>query len=251
MTSAGLVGGSGLVGSVGARRGNLISWINSDGNYAVFDSSGAYWRQSKNPLDIQDGDRRFVAEPASSGSLRCRIEGDEAPGNVGGYVNIGELGDIEEVSIDTEAVTEGALLWTGFFFDVEGTGGYWEWERIHGNTEQFVSLGDDPECLDAFLAAESLEIDDETEFDTLIIPEGTVPGDADKDEYVTVPPLGFAIAPYSVTLGDFRAGEVEGDGYMIPLHTDESTNVGLALAVFAMGEDHEVIVHDVTVDRTS
>ena len=264
VTGAGLVGGSGLVGSVGARRGNLISWINSDGNYAVFDSSGAYWRQSKNPLDLQDGDRRFVAEPASGGSLRCRIEGDVAPGNVGGYVNIGTLGDIDRVMIESEAVTEDAFLWIGLFFDVGPTGGYWEWQRIHGNTEQFVSLGEDPECLHPFPAGVDLDIDDDIDFGTLIIPYGSQPEGADEvyppeepeaDQWHLFPSDfgGFAIAPenYSVTLGDFKNGYLDPEGvdYRIELNTDEdTTQVGLGLAVFASGGNEEAIIHDVTVD---
>lgn len=249
LTGAGLVGSATMVGTAAARGGNVVSWVNSDGGYAVFDSSGKYWWQSKNPLDIRaDDGRRFVSEPESDGSLRCRIEGDQLPGNSGGYVNVGALGDINQVTIESEAVTEDALLWTGFFFDVKGTGGYWEWERLHGNTEEFVNLGDDPEFLDAFPAGGELEIGDETELGTLIIPDDTVPKDADEDEYTIVDSLGFAVTPYSATLSDFKDGRLEVDGYEIDLHTDTTTQVGLALAVLGMGDDHEVIIHDVTVE---
>lgn len=248
LTGAGLVGSTTMVGTAAARGGSLISRVNSDGRYAVFDSSGKYWQQSKNPLDIRTDNRRFLSEPESGGSLRCRIEGDDVPGNVGGYVDIGALGDVNEVTIESEAVTGNAMLWTGFFFDVKGTGGYWEWERIHGNTEQFVSLGDDPECLDAFPAGGELELGNDTELGTLIIPDDTVPEDADENEYDIVEPLGFAVTPYSVTLSDFKDGKLLGDGYTIDLHTDTTTQVGLALAVLGLGADHEVIIHDVTVE---
>lgn len=249
LTGAGLVGSATMVGTAAARGGSLVSRVNSDGRYAVFDSSGEYWRQSKNPLDIRtDDDRRFLSEPGPDGSLRCRIEGDQPPGNAGGYVSIGALGDVNGVTIESEAVTENALLWTGFFFDVQGTGGYWKWERLHGNTEQFVSLGDDPECLHAFPAGGELEIGDETELGTLIIPDGTVPDDADEGDYDIVEPIGAAVTPYSASLSDFKVGFLDGDGYQIDLHTDETTQVGLALAVFGLGDDHEIIIHNVTVE---
>lgn len=250
LTGAGLVGSATMVGTAAARGGSLVSRVNSDGRYAVFDESGEYWRQSKNPLDIRAEDgRRFISEPATGGSLRCRIEGDQFPGNVGGYVDIGALGDVNKVTIETEAVTEDAMLWTGFFFDVQGTGGYWEWERRHGNTEQFVSLGDDPECLQDFRAGIELEIDDQTELGTLIIPDSTVPDEANEGDYILQEQIGAAVMLTSATLSDFKAGELQGDGYTIDLHTDATTPVGLALAVLgAGGADHEIIIHDVTVE---
>ena len=245
---AALTAGS-VVGSVSANNGSLVGRINSTGGYAVFGGDPPVWQQSSNPLDVTEGDAHWIAEPASGGALRCFVEGDAPPGNVGGYIDAGRLGDIDEITVESTAVTDDALLWLGLFFDTEDTGGFWEWERVHGNTEQFVSLGDDPECLDAFLAGEETVLDEDTAFGTLIIPDYEVP-EGHEDDFDIVEPLGFAVAEKitDVTWADFAAGEYDAGEYELDLLTDEDTRVGLGLAVFAADEgEHEVLIEDVTI----
>ncbi len=241
--------------------GSIISSIESDGHYAMFASDPALWLRSNEPLDVSKGGMRWIAEPVSGGSLRCRVEDDNPPGNVGGYINIGDIGNIKSITVESEAVTDGAMLWLGFFFDVSETGDFWEWEGIDDNTDRFVSLGEDPECLNAFPAGEDVVLTRDTEWDLFIVPYDELPDEAkiaddpdnpEPDEWVLVPDPhgGFMVAPenYTVTLEDFAAGTFAGDGYEIDLHTSASTNVGLGLAVFATGGTNEVIIENVTVE---
>lgn len=247
-TGAALMGGS-VIGSVSANNGSLVGRINSTGGYAVFGADPLVWRQSSNPLDVTEGSAHWIAEPASGGALRCVVEGDVAPGNVGGYIDAGRLGDIDEITIESTAVSEGALLWLGLFFDTDDTGAFWEWERYHGNTEQFVSLGDDPECLDAFPAGGETVLEEDTAFGTLIIPDYAVP-EGHEDDFDIVEPLGFAVAEEitDVTWADFAVGEYDTGDYVVDLLTDEDTRVGLGLAVFAADDgEHEVRIEDVTI----
>lgn len=237
------------VGSVSAKRGTVVDRVNSTGEYAVFGADPPVWLQSSNPLDVTEGDAHWVAEPASGGAMRCYVEGDDSPGNVGGYIDAGRLGDIDEISIESTDVSGDALLWLGLFFDVHDTGGFWEWERVHGNTEGFVSLGDDPECLHPFPAGGETVLEDDTPFGTFIIPDHYVP-EGHEDDFLIVEPLGFAVALNidDVTWGDFAAGKYDTGDYTIDLHTSPDTRVGLGLAVFATdGSAQEVRFEDVTI----
>ena len=252
------LGGSGLVGSAAASQGNLVSQIQSNGRWAAYPDNPALWQRSKNFLDFSQSDleQRWMAKPASGGSVRCRVEndGDIGIANAGFYLNVGEIGPIESFTIDAQTVEsalEDAIIVFGYYFDTEGNGDYFDWERTHGNTDSFVTLGDDPECLHGLPADEGLTVGSDFEFGDLIIPIGMIPEEADENDYLSFPPLGFAITPYTATLDDFKSGEVEGDGYVIDLHTDEATEAALQVSVAGLGTDtvEEVIIDDVTVNR--
>ena len=254
------IGGSSLVGSAAASQGNLVSQIQSNGRWAAYPDNSLLWQRSKNFLDFSLSDseteKRWMAKPASGGSVRCRVEndGDAEIANAGFYLNVGEIGPIESFTIDAQTVEsalEDAIIVFGYYFDTEGNGDYFDWEREHGNTDSFVTLGDDPECLHGLPADEGLTVGSNFEFGDLIIPIGMIPEGANDDDYIVVPPLGFAITPYTATLDDFKNGKVDGDGYEIDLHTDETTEAALQVSVagLGVGTEEEVIINDVTVNR--
>lgn len=202
-----------------------------------------------------------MVEPTSGGSVRLRVENDIPTGNVGFDVNVGTLGDIDEISIDAKGIEsgeeEGPFLWVGVYFDKEGTGDYFEWGRVHGNSEAFTNFGDDGECLHAIPIGTGITCS--FEWDVLIVPAESAPPDAEQKGWVVDDEFfGFAMAPRpaGVTLDDYRDGEVtieyddeDNEDDEIELNTDEDTDVALAINCMGTGDGNteEMIVHDFSI----
>ena len=176
MTSAGLVGGSGLVGSVGARRGNLISWINSDGYYSHFPLDPSTWKRLQQPFDTTTADsERWKAHPTAGGSIRCLVEdiGPPDPANAGFEVPVGPVGDIDSVTIDAETIEtqrdgDEALFALALYLDLDGDGEFFDWKDGRGTIQHFDGFGDDGEGI-AFAAADGENtFGEETEFPLII-----------------------------------------------------------------------------------
>lgn len=185
---AALVGGSVLTSSAAARRGNLVSRINSTGAYVTFPTPFSMNRRSKNPIDLHedDGNGRWVAEPARGGNVRCRVENDEGNPplpNAGFYVDIGPIGNVNSITINANSVKssgDAANLTAGIYFDTSGDGSYFQWMPLRGNSERFVGFGDDGEALVlplSFPSDETFTIGNETGMFSLAGPNNPTFGD--------------------------------------------------------------------------
>lgn len=193
----------------------------------MFPDDASLWQRSQNRYDVRDGDGRWLAEPTAGGSIRCRVENDgDETGNAGFYVDVGEIGSIRSITVDSESVAsegEVATLGAALYFDVTGDGDYFEWERSDGPAETFVDLGGDVEGVTYLPSGQSATIDDEVEF--LHIPS--------MDE-----------APHPVIFEDYRDGEVE--------DVEADTRAALQVSVAGGGDGtiEEAIVRDVTVETS-
>lgn len=167
-----LVAGSALTGTATAR-GNLVSKINSSGHYAYFPLGPSNWARQKHPYDAREGDSRWMAGPAPGGGVRCLVENVEIEAipnrNAGFDIHMGPLGDLAEITIDSETVTtqagSEALLFVGLYLDEDENGEFFVWADQKGNKDAFAGLGGDEEGLLAISAGGTYTIDDTTEFD--------------------------------------------------------------------------------------
>lgn len=137
--------------------------------WAWFPTEEALWSRAAEPFDFQDGERRWLAVPTEEGSVRCRVEHDEAPGNAGVYVDLGRLGEIERIELDVETTRSDGnaqQLLVAIYLDTGGDGDYFEWEPADGR-EAFVSLGGDAELVGVYSAAEPVTIEVDTQLDLI------------------------------------------------------------------------------------
>lgn len=189
----------------------------------MFPDNPSLWQRSQNPYDVRDGDGRWLAEPTDEGSIRCRVENDgDETGNAGFYVDVGEIGSIRSITIDSESVTsegEVATLGAALYFDVTGDGDYFEWERSDGPAETFVDLGGDVEGVTEIPSDDPFTIDHEVGF-------------------LHIPGMDL------VTFEDYRDGEVE--------NVEGDTRAALQVSVAGGGDGtiEEAIVRDVTVETS-
>jgi hypothetical protein len=226
---AGVAAGATISGTATAR-GNLVSKINSDGHWAYFPLAPGSWGRSKNPFDIEREGSRWMAKPASGGSVRCLVTNLPANRNAGFDVHVGRLGDIKEVTIDAETIrtsrTSGtAVLFVGLYLDAGDDGDFFAWNDGRGNTDTWDSFGKDGEGAIFLTTAEQVTIDGDTDFTLFHVGSG----------------------PNPATLNELQKGEVEGfKGDKINGNTDAALYIGAASA--GSGTE-EVVVNSVTVDR--
>ena len=269
MAGASIVGGPGVVGSASANRGNLVSKINNKGHWKLFageDADGEPLNlRSKNPLDIEaekqleegTANGRWVCEPASGGSVRLRIEDDSEV--VGFDFDMGSFGDVDKVTItgttEESPDNEDQLLWVGTYFDRQGTGDYFEWERYHGNTEFFAGFGDDTECLTHIPLDGEVQIDHDYVWEVVIVPQNLLsladvdPTDQSND-WLPIPGAGMHFDA-GVTWRNYRDGKVTVEGEDIPLGTGPETEVALPINLRGSGRGtvEEAVINDVVVTR--
>lgn len=198
--------------------------IARDGQWAWYPEDSALWSRSTEPYDMQENDGRWLAEPAAGGSVRCLVENDSPPGNAGFYIDLGRVGDVDEVTCETETVNSDGdgpqQILFGFYFDVDGDGDYFVWEDHDATTERFSSLGDDAEALGMAPADGPLTIGDDTELQ--VIPPG--------GEYAT--------------FGEIKNGDVNG------ITAETHTALQLSVAASGMGNTEEALIHGVNVERS-
>lgn len=232
VSSAALVGGTALTGTTVATRDDLVSWIDAEGAWVTFPSEPRLWRRAQDPIDLRQegGSGRWTAKPASNGNVRCRVENDGEVGNAGFYVPVGQVGDVESITIDSESVQSdrdggAAQLTIAIYFDVSGNGEFFEWEQILEvdhlvrGTERWTGFGGDVEGVAFGLPTDGqATVDDETEL-------------------THFPP------DESVTFGDFKAGTGG-----IETTTDAALQVGVWGA--GAGTVEEALIKAVTVERS-
>ena len=234
VAGAGFVGGTVSGSALG--RGNLVSKINSRGYYSWWEENiaetlpdmPAAFRQN-NPVDLE-GDQfkaaeggRMVSKPTRGGGISLVVE-DRGWGLPGFEYHIGQIGDVDSITVDAQGEGEAQLI-AGPFIDVAGDGDYFEWgktDQTRGNTEEFFGFGVDVETF-WFLTPDGGTIDENTP--VLVIWDPGVHGPPPED-----PP----------TLGDLTAGDVgpvepEMDAYMwVGLFNPD-------------GVDGDYVIHDVDV----
>jgi hypothetical protein len=235
VSSAAIVGGAGLVGRSGARPGrgggNLVSAVASHGHYAAFPKGPATWKRSTNPYSGQDDDARWLAEPASGGSIRCLVENVPSQRNAGVDVHVGPLGEVESVTVDAGTVQtadgESASYFLGLYLDVDDDGEFFAWTDDKGNTDVWDGFGADAEGVVFPSADGPYTVDDDTAFVLFHVGEG----------------------PNPATLEQLKDGAVSGaDGTTI----DGGTNAAIYVGVIG-GETsgtEEIVVDSVDVSRS-
>lgn len=186
--------------------------------WAWFPSDDSLWSRSDSPYDFRSDGNRWLAWPTETGSIGCRVRGDEPPGNAGFYVDLGAIGGVDSIEIETETARSDGdgdqKLLVALYFDVTEDGEYFEWEP-QANRQAFTGLAGDVEAIGVFSAEESITIDETTPLDL-------------------IPPLEEEI----VSVGDFIAGDVE--------DVFASTEAALQVSVVGSGAGNveELIVHD-------
>lgn len=191
--------------------------------WAWYPADQDLWSRSATPYDFEEGGGRWMARPTEDGSVRCRVENDDPPGNAGFYVPLGEIGQVERVTIDSETVqSEGddaQMLLVALYFDADGDGEYFQWET-RDDREAFAGLGADLEGIRLFPAGDSVTIDADTMLDW-------------------IPPMEEKL----VSFGDVTRGGIDG--------VTPATKAAVKVSVVGSGEGNaeEAIVHDVTVER--
>lgn len=209
------------------REPGLVSNIEAHGHYAWFPLGPESWARSSSPVDMQEGDSRWLVQPVSDGSgVRCLGENlaTEPPNRNAGFdVHLGRLGAIDEVSITSRTIqtprtTGPALLFLGLYLDTDDNDEFFEWETANG-IESFVGLGGDEEGLATFGASGEVTVDSDTAFALV---------EAETE---------------ATTLGELQTGSVEG----ISAETAAALYVGVTNG--GEGTD-EVVVEDVTTRRS-
>lgn len=199
-----------------------------------FPSEGASGGRSDDPFDVDGGEDRWHAGPTEGGGVRCLVEGDQAPGNAGIYLDIGRLGRIGRVDIDVETVRsdgDDQQLLVAIYLDRDGDGDYFEWEPSNGH-EALVSLGDDVEAVRLIPAGGpvTVEVDHEHELvasdDTRVVTLGEL--QRDRIDGVTA----FTDAAIQVSV----VGSGEGNTEAAIVHDVEVTPATLPAEGWAMAE---------------
>ena len=242
MAGVGLVGSSG--GSALASRGNLSSRIASRGYYSWWEENiaetlpemPAAFRQH-NPVDLEGDefkatdDGRMVSKPTRGGGVSLVVE-DRGWGLPGFEYHIGQIGDVDSITVDAEGDGDAQLI-AGPFIDVAGDGDYFEWgntDRTRGNTEEFFGFGEDVETFSP-LKSDGGTIDEDTPL--LVVWDTEIHGSL---------PMTPETPPEELpTLGDLTAGDVgpvepEMDAYMW---------VGLFNPA---GVDGDFVIHDIDIE---
>lgn len=146
-------------------------------HWTAFPTDDELWSRWADPYDVTDEDRRWLAMPTEDG-VRCLVEGDDPPGNAGFYVDIGNLGDIEqiEISVDTlqSDATDGQQILLALYLDVDNNGKFFEWETADNGGERFVGFGEDIEGITVKPTEDTITVDLDTEFELFPLPEGEV-----------------------------------------------------------------------------
>lgn len=187
--------------------------------WAWFPSDDSLWSRSESPYDYRSDGNRWLAWPTEAGSVRCRVRGDEPPGNAGFYIDIGPIGGIDSIDIEAETVRSDGdgdqQLLVAIYFDVTEDGEYFDWETLD-DRQAFAGLAGDVEAISVVPADGSIIIDETTSLDV-------------------IPPLENEI----VSVEDFIAGDIEA--------VFASTEAALQVSVVGSGAGNveEVIVHDV------
>ena len=207
----------------GDDRDTLVSEINDNGHYArfPFPTKPDTWARSQNPFDRSEGESRWLAEPASGGEVRCLVENLPANANAGFDVHVGPLGDLDDVTIESEVVRtqwdSGALLAVAVDLDADDNGEFFEWKDPEDSTDAWVGFGGDSEGLTALPADRTVTVDDSTEFPLFHVAEEGA----------------------AATLGELKAGDVNGaDGTTI----DGGTNAAIYVGALSAGEGREEVV---------
>lgn len=188
--------------------------------WAWYPEDPALWSRSEDPYDVQTAGGRWLAEPTSEGSVRCRVEGDAPPGNAGFYVDLGPLNEIGRITIETETVqsdVEGdQRLAVALYVDGNDDGDYFAWTS-KGDQEAFAGMGGDVEALGLLAARDEVTIAVDRELDL-------------------VPPK----EPKPITIGDLRRGSIT--------DVDPLSRVALQVGVLGGGADtvEELIVHRIS-----
>jgi hypothetical protein len=221
---AAAVGAATVTETASARpgRGSLVSAVARNGHYAWFPGGPETWGRSQNPVEMAANGTHWAVGPARGGGIGCRIEGATFPQNAGFDVHLGQLGDVESLTVDARTTASAgagpAAFVLGLYLDVDGDGDFFEWADGRGNTEQWVGFGGDGEGLTASTADGSYVLDDDTVLELLELPDG------------------------KATVGELKAGDVGGVG--------ADTDAAVYLGVAAGGDAREaIVVDDVTVER--
>lgn len=195
--------------------GNIDYW-------AWFPSDQDLWSRSKEPYDFRTSNRRWHAWLTGNRGVRCRVEGDEPPGNAGFYLDVGAVGGVERLSIEHETVHsdrdgEQRLL-VALYFDVTNDGRYFEWET-EADREAFAGLAGDSEAIATVPGNGTITVTADTEFTYITSAEQT-----------------------TTTLKEIQAGDVEG--------VSAGTQAALQVSVVGSGRRNveEGIVHQVKVE---
>lgn len=165
-----------------------------------------------------------MAQPTDGGAVRCLVrdvEIDDPPGRNAGFdLEVGPLGSIGEVVVDSETVTTqhgpNATLGVALYLDADDDGAFFEWQPQEGTTEVFAGFAGDDEGIIEFDAGGAYTITDDTEFPMVVAGE-------------------------TVTLGELKAGAIDG----IDRHTFAALYVGVVDT--GDGGVEEVVVRDVHV----
>lgn len=190
--------------------------------WAWYPNDPALWSRSDTSYDFRHAGGQWLAEPIDGESIRCRVENDPSPGNAGFYFDVGPVGDIGSITVESETSRsdgDNQSLLVALYFDVTADGSYFEWES-GDDREAFVDLGGDAEVLGLFPAGGTVTIDDNTELDL-------------------VPPLEEEL----VTFGALKRGEIAD---VTPL-----TAAAIQISVVGSGDGNteEAIVHEVNVEE--
>lgn len=205
---------------------DLVTAIEAHGHYAWFPLGPDSWGRSRTPVDMEDGESRWVVEPVpDGGGVRCLGEnfGTEPPNRNAGFdVHLGRLGAIEAVSItartlQTPRTTGPARLFIGLYLDTDDNGEFFEWEAAD-DMERFVGLGGDEEGLATYGASGEVLVDGDTAF-------------------------ALVGAETEATIAELQAGSVDG--------ISGETAAALYVGVINDGEGtDEVVVEEMTVLRS-
>lgn len=198
--------------------GDFASWPDY---WAWFPADDDLWSRRIGPYDFRHGDARWLAAPTADGSIRCRVEHDDGQGHAGFYGEIGPVGQIESITVESEIVTSDGgdqELLFGLYFDVDDDGSFFEWET-DGERDAVVSLGNDVKGIGQFPAGESYTIDNDT---TIAL---TAPFEEER-----------------VTLADLKTGEIDG--------VEDTTPVALQVSVLGSGPTNveEAIVQTISTE---
>lgn len=189
-----------------------------------YQSADDQWNRTTEPYDVSTTHGRWFAGPTEDGSVRCRIEGDEASGYAGFSIDIGQVGNLHRITVESERTRSDGRpgeqrLRLALLLDVTGTGDFFEWEETD-DRETFSSYAGDLECT-ALVPADGIStIDDTTTFE-----------------------FGPPFDGRSVTLEDLRTAAIDA---VHPL-----TDASVQLSVVGSGGENveEALVHDVELSR--
>lgn len=226
MAGAGVLGGAGLTGGAAGAPGcrgeqTLATMVPEYGHYAHFPLGPESWARRLTPFGDSDGESRWLAGPTDEGGVRCRVENLPEGGNAGFDLHVGPLGNVHEFTFETRTVAtnsgSSAMLFVGLYLDVDGDGDFFAWNDGPGSVDTWSGFGADGEGA-AFLPADgTVTVDDSTEFQLFHMAEDASPA----------------------TLGDLKAGDVDGAGGET---VDRTTEAAFYVGVMSGGGGTEEVV---------